>query len=184
MGSVNIHVLLLLVALLAGCGNMMDDLNPSGSDKRPVAQPGTIGPAVSQNAPNFSLPDTLGNEFTLASVIPTTSAVVLYFAMQWCPICEGHLDDLRFSVIPNFPNVLFYVVDYTCASVVEARNWEITTGFEGSGFIVLADTQRAVLNMYQATMGTTVVIDKNGVVLMNEDYKDGTRLQSILASQQ
>lgn len=186
MGSVNmrVRVLLLIVVLLAGCGNVMDDLNPSSSDKRRPEQPGTIGPAVGQIAPNFSLPDTLGNEFTLASVIPTTSAVVLYFAMQWCPVCEGHLDDLRYSVIPNFPTVFFYVVDYTCASVDEARNWELTTGFEGAGFTVLADTQRAVLNMYQATMGTTVVIDKNGVVLMNEDYKDGTRLQSILASQQ
>jgi peroxiredoxin len=168
MASGNIRVFLFIIALLAGCGNMMDDLKPSGNDERPVVQPGTTGPAVGQNAPNFSLPDTLGNEFTLAAVIPTTSAVVLYFAMQWCPVCEGHVDDLRLSVIPSFPDVRFYVIDYTCAS----------------GFTVLADTQHAVLDMYQATMGTTVVIDKNGVILMNEDYKDGTRLQSILASQQ
>jgi hypothetical protein len=30
-------------------------------------------------------------------------------------------------------------------------------------------------------MGTTVVIDKAGVVRMNEDYKDGLRLQAVLA---
>jgi peroxiredoxin len=184
MASGNIRVFLFIIALLAGCGNMMDDLKPSGNDERPVVQPGTTGPAVGQNAPNFSLPDTLGNEFTLAAVIPTTSAVVLYFAMQWCPVCEGHVDDLRLSVIPSFPDVRFYVVDYTCASVDEARSWQIAIGYEGAGFTVLADTQHAVLDMYQATMGTTVVIDKNGVILMNEDYKDGTRLQSILASQQ
>ena len=52
----------------------------------------------------------------------------------------------------------------------------------GAGFAVLADTQQSVLNLYQATMGTTVVIDKNGVVQMNEEYTDGTRLQTILAS--
>ncbi len=183
MGFVKMRALLLIMILLAGCGNMMDDLNPSNSDKRPIEQPGTIGPAVGQNAPNFSLSDSLGNDFTLVSVIPTTPAVVLYFAMQWCPICEGHLAALRFSVIPSFPNVRFYVVDYTCVSVDEARSWQLATGYEGAGFTVLADTQHAVQDMYQATMGTTVVIDKNGVVLMNEDYKDGTRLQSILASQ-
>ena len=181
MGSVKIHTFLLILVLLTGCGIQMEDLNPSGSDKRPSEQPGTIGPAVGQNAPNFTLSDSYGNDFTLSSVVPTTRAVVLYFAMEWCPICEGHLDNLRSYVIPNFPNVGFYVVDYTCASVAEALNWETSTGYAGSGFAVLADTQHAVLDLYLGTMGTTVVIDKNGVVRMNEDYKDGARLQAILA---
>jgi len=181
MGSGKMRAFLLIVVLFAGCGNM-NDLNPSGSDKRPPEQPGTVGPAVGQNAPNFTLFDTLGNNFTLSSVIPSNQGVVLYFAMEWCPICEGHLDNLRTSVIPAFPNVRFYVVDYTCASVAEALSWEVAAGYTGSGFIVLADTQQSVLNLYQATMGTTVVMDKNGVVRMNEDYKDGTRLQAILAN--
>jgi len=181
MGSVKISALLLIVILLAGCGIEMEDLNPSGSDKRPPEQPGTVGPAVGQNAPDFTLSDALGNNFTLSSVIPTTQGVVLYFAMEWCPICQDHLDDLRSYVIPAFPNVRFYVVDYTCASVAEALSWETATGYLGSGFTVLADTQQAVLDLYLATMGTTVVIDKNGVVLMNEVYIDA-RLQAILSS--
>ncbi|HUI67993.1 MAG TPA: redoxin domain-containing protein [Nitrospirota bacterium] len=181
MGSGRMRVFLLIMVLLAGCGTM-DDLNPSGSDKRPPEQPGTTGPAVGQNAPDFTLSDTLGNNVTLSSVILTTQGVVLYFAMEWCPICEGNLDSLRSSVIPAFPNVRFYVIDYTCASVAEAYAWELATGYTGSGFTVLADTQQSVLNLYQATMGSTVVIDKNGVVQMNENYKDGTRLQAILAS--
>jgi hypothetical protein len=30
-------------------------------------------------------------------------------------------------------------------------------------------------------MGTTVVIDSTGVIRMNEDYKNGVRLQTTLA---
>ena len=106
MGSGKMRVFLLIVVLVAGCGNM-SDLNPSGSDKRPPEQPGTIGPAVGQNAPNFTLSDTLGNNFTLSTVIPTTEGIVFYFAMEWCPICEGNLDSLRSAVIPAFPNIRF-----------------------------------------------------------------------------
>ncbi len=34
--------------------------------------------------------------------------------------------------------------------------------------------------MMGTPMGTTVVVDRFGVVQMNEDYKDGTRLNQIL----
>jgi len=60
MGSGKMRLLLLVLVLLAGCGNTMADLNPSGSDKRPPAQPGTVGPAVGQNAPDFTLSDVPG----------------------------------------------------------------------------------------------------------------------------
>ncbi len=170
---------LLLFALVA-CGNMMDDLNPSGNDKRPIVQPGTTGPAVGQNAPDFTLSDTLGNSVTLSSVFPTVQGVVIYFTM-WCPTCDTDMSHMQGTVIPGFPNVRFYAVDYVSGTVADARNAEISNGYDGSGFTVLADTQQTVLGLYQATMGTTVVIDSTGVVRMNELYKDGSRLQTVLS---
>jgi peroxiredoxin len=172
---------LLLLFTLVACGNMMDDLNPSGNDKRPLVQPGTTGPAVGQNAPDFTLSDTLGNSVTLSSVVPTVQGVVIYFTM-WCPICDSHMSHMRSSQLPSFPNVRFYAVDYVSGTVADARNAEISNGYDGSGFTVLADTQQTVLGLYQATMGTTIVIDRTGVVRMNEDYKDGSRLQTVLAN--
>jgi peroxiredoxin len=170
----------LLLLTLVACGGMMDDLNPSGNDKRPLVQTGTTGPAVGQNAPDFTLSDTLGNSVTLSSVFPTVQGVVIYFTM-WCPICDTHMSHMRSSQIPGFPNVRFYAVDYVSGTVADARNAEISNGYDGSGFTVLADTQQTVLSLYQATMGTTVVIDRTGVVRMNEDYKDGSRLQTVLS---
>jgi peroxiredoxin len=150
--------------VLGGCG----DLNPSGADKQPPAQ----------NAPDFTLSDTLGNSVTLSTILPTTHGMVLYFTM-WCPVCTTQMSNMQSVMIPQFPNVRFFAVDYVSGSVADARQTQISNGF--AGVTVLADTSQAVLNEYQATMGTTVVIDSAGVIRMNEDYKDGTRLQSILA---
>jgi len=174
---------LIIVFLLGGCGNMMNDLYPSGDNKVPPALPGTTGPAMGQNAPDFTLSDTLGNSVTLSSVVTNTGVrgVVLYFTM-WCPVCDTHMSAMRSGFIPQNPDVRFFAVDYVSGSVSAARAAEIANGYEGSGFIVLADIHQTVLGLYQATMGITVVIDKNGVVRMNEDFKDGTRLQAALAA--
>ena len=173
---------LLMLILLLGCGGMTDDLMPSGSDKRPVVTPGTTGPFVGQNAPDFTLPDTLGGSVTLSSAITATGVkgAVLYFTM-WCPICDAHMSNMQSTILPLYPDVRFYIVDYVSGSVADAANAQLTNGYWGSGFTVLADTDQVVLNLYQATMGITVVVDSMGIVRMNEDYKDGTRLNSVLA---
>ena len=172
---------LLLVLLIAGCGGMTDDLFPSGSDKRPAVQPGTIGPAVGQNAPDFTLPDTRGSSVTLSTELTTTNTtgVVLYFTM-WCPYCLADMDNLR-NFFSAYPNVRFIAVDYISGSVAGAAQSQLENGF--SDFIVLADDpQNTVLTLYKATMQTTVVIDSAGVVRMNESYKNGARLQAALAA--
>jgi len=182
MVSVNALALFLMLMMFIGCGNTLNDLNPSGSDKRPAVQSGTDGPAVGQNAPDFTISDTLGTGVTLSSVLTGTAVdgVVLYFTM-WCPTCDIHMSNMRSTEIPNFPNVRFFAIDYVSGSVAEARSEELANGYAGSGFTVLADTHQSVLGLYQATMGSTIVIDRSGVVRMNEDYKDGVRLQTVLS---
>jgi len=169
----------LLLPLLAGCGDTMDDLDPSGTDDRLPVQAGTTGPEVGQNATDFTVSDSLGNAVSLAGVLPATTGVVLYFTM-WCPICDSHMGHMLDTVIPAFPDVRFFAVDYVSGSVGEARGSEVANGFAGSGFSVLADTDGLLLTAYAATMGSTVVIDSAGVIRMNEDYKNGVRLQATL----
>jgi peroxiredoxin len=162
---------------------MMDDLNPSGADKRPAMEAGTTGPAVGQNAPDFTLSDTLGNSVTLSGLAQTVPATVLYFTM-WCPVCESHMSHMRDNAIPRFPSVRFLAVDYVSGSVTDAREAELNSGYAGSSFTVLVDADQAVKQAYQATMGTTVVVDSTGVILLNEDYHDGGRLQAVLSGLQ
>lgn len=179
MAGVKLIAGFFIILIVTACGNIMDDLNPSGSDKRPPVQSGTTGPSVGQNAPDFTLTDTLQNPMTLASTLPVGKGVVLYFTM-WCPVCDSEMSNLQDVVIPQFPNVVFFAIDYVSGSVAGSRNAQISNGYAGAPFRILADTDQTVLNLYQATMGTTVVIDSIGVVRMNENYKDGTKLQGIL----
>jgi peroxiredoxin len=169
---------LLLLLLLAGC-DMTDDLAPSGSDARPAVQPGTTGPAVGQIAPDFTLSDSLGTVVSLSASVSSASGVVLYFTM-WCPVCDSHMSHMRSAIIPGFPDVRFFAVDYVCGSVADARSSEVANGYAGSGFTVLADIGSPVLQAYAATMGTTVVIDNTGVIRMNENYRNGAQLLTVL----
>jgi peroxiredoxin len=173
-------VLLFLLALLtlAGCG---DNLFPSGNDKRPPVQPGTTGPAVGQNAPDFSVSDTSGATVTLASALTGRKGIVLYFTM-WCPICDSQMSNMRSSVMPSFPGVGFYLVDYVSGSVAAAGSAAAAAGYAGGGFTILADVGQVLLGSYQGTMGTTVVIDSTGIVRMNEDYQNGARLVAVLGA--
>jgi len=168
---------LLLVVLCSGCG---DNLLPSGDDKRPPVQAGSVGPGVGQSAPDFSVSDSDGVPVTLASALAGRKGIVLYFTM-WCPSCDVQTSQLQ-TVIPSFPGVGFYLVDYVSGSVSEAGSSALANGYSGVGFTTLADTSHLLLNGLQGTMGTTVLIDATGVIRLNEDYRDGTRLMAALAA--
>jgi hypothetical protein len=183
MGSVKKNALLLLLVLLTGCGGMSDDLFPSKSDKQPPVTPGSTGHLPGQIAPDFTIPDMFGNDVTLSSVLTTTGVqgAVFYFTM-WCPICWTHMDDILNGQIPRFPSVRFYAVDYVNGSLADVQQSAINTGYFGTALTILADTQNIGENLYHGTMGVTFVVDRNGIVRMNEDYKDGVRLQNVLAN--
>jgi peroxiredoxin len=171
--------LLIIVSMpiLSGCG---DNLAPSGADQRPTVQTGSTGPSVSQKAPDFSVSDINGNIVTLASALAARKAAVFYFTM-WCPICDVHMSSIRSSIAPSFPSVGFYLVDYVSGSVSDASGAASANGYSGGIFTTLADTNHTLSNNFLGTMGTTVVVDNAGIIRMNEDYRDGTRLQAILA---
>ena len=172
-------IALLLASLgLAGCSGISDDLNPSGEDKRPIVEAGTIGTQVGQQSPDFSLFDTLGNSRGLyAELAIPKDGVVLYFNM-WCPVCDAHASHMRAEIIPDFPDVTFFLVDYVTGSITNSRAAQEAYGF--TDIETLVDIDQVVFDLYDASMATTVVIDKDGIVRMNEDYKDGVKLTETL----
>jgi peroxiredoxin len=163
---------------MTGCG---DNLFPSGGDKRPPVVAGGTGGSVSQKAPDFSVSDINGTSVTLASSTAGKKGAVFYFTM-WCPICDIDMSNIREAIIPLFPDVNFYLVDYVSGSVAGAASSATASGYAGGVFSTLADTNHILTNNFQATMATTIVIDSTGTVLMNELHKDGTKLRSILAA--
>jgi peroxiredoxin len=168
-----------MLLLVAGCDGLMDDLRPSGDDKRPPVDTGTIGTQVGQQSPDFALLDTLGNSRGLFDELSRARGVVLYFNM-WCPICDAHASHMRANVMPNFPDVSFFLVDYVTGSISNSRAAQLSNGY--ASMEVLVDADQAVFNVYEASMGTTIVVDSSGIVKMNEDYKDGVKLVEILGT--
>jgi peroxiredoxin len=43
---------------------------------------------VGHKAPEFSLPDQLGDTVTLTSVLQRGPAVVVFYRGEWCPYCD------------------------------------------------------------------------------------------------
>ena len=99
---------------------------------------------------------------------------------MWGPISDTHMRHMRANVMPLFPDVSFLLVDFVSGSVSASRAAQLSNGY--TDIETLVDIDQAVFNLYQASMGTTVVIDNTGIVHMNEDYKDGTKLTDVLTN--
>jgi len=167
--------LLPLLLGLSACGGTLDDLFPSGADRRSAGAPGSVG----QLAPDFTLGDTLGAEVNLYATLSSARGAVLYFTM-WCPICDAHMSHLQSNAIPAFPGVRFFAVDYVSGSVAEARAAQVASGWDPTAFTVLADVGAGVEGTYSAPM-EIVIVGRDRVVRMNGEY-DWPRVRSILSS--
>jgi peroxiredoxin len=168
------------IALLTACGVAGDNLLPSGSDMHQTAVAGTIGSGTNQNTPALTLPDLNGGTFSLAAETAAGKTVVIYFTM-WCPICDEHQQDIQSAVMPNKPSVEYVLIDYVSGSVAASSAARDGAGWSVSPFRTLVDNGSA-LSAFHATMATTVVVDKNGVVRMNELYKTSSFLLNVLGS--
>ena len=169
--------LLFVLLGIVGCQDISDDLAPSNSDERPVVTVGSSGSQPQQLAPDFTAVDTLSASHTLSTELSTADGVMLYFTM-WCPICDSHMGHIRSNLVANFPNVTFLIVDYVTGSVSASRAAQLANGY--ASFTVLADTDLNLFDTFGGSMGATVIIDSSGEVKLNEDYKDGAKVRSIL----
>ena len=162
---------ILSTIILTGC---LDDMS---SDSKDLRTDESVGGENSAPALDFIELSTESETIQLSSELMSYDAVVLYYTM-WCPICDGHMSHLRSHVIDNYRNVRFLIVDYVSGSVAQSRNSQVSSGY--ASFTVLADTDQSLVDQFNATMGTTVVIDDQNKILMNEDYKNGARLIDVL----
>jgi len=182
-------ILIFSTLMLLGCGDMMDDLDPSGSDNRLPVVAGSTGNMPGQIVADFSLKDSLDSDFVLSDHLDggasRADVVVLYFTM-WCPVCLAHSDHMLNTIVPSFANrgdVVFALVDYVSGSVAATRAAERANGFANSAFITLSDVNLSVFDQLNGAMGSVVVVDSDGTVLMNEDYRNGVALSAVLDQQ-
>ncbi|MDQ7059150.1 MAG: redoxin domain-containing protein [Ghiorsea sp.] len=185
MSMIKVYGLAALLTLTA-CGNTFDDLKPSGDDLRPAVTANSIGSQPSQIAADFAAPATNGTSFKLSDYLVggpfASDAVVLYFTM-WCPICISHTDHMLYNIIPQFKTrgtVRYVLVDYVSGSISSTTVSEAVNGYAGSVFITIADQNQNILTQLNGAMGKTIVIDAQGIIQMNEDFRTGDHLINTL----
>ncbi|OGG99145.1 MAG: hypothetical protein A2600_05055 [Candidatus Lambdaproteobacteria bacterium RIFOXYD1_FULL_56_27] len=171
-------VLVLGLVLLSGCKGMQEDLSPSGQDKR-TATSNVTDTTTTTSTVDFTVYDTQGQPVSLSQALGGKRGVVLYFTM-WCPVCATHTEHLVHQVMPLYPNFGYYLVDYVSGDFTAAARAQQDAGYGNASFGVLADGNKQMVNLLNATMGTTVVINPQNEVVFNEDFKDGTRLAETL----
>jgi peroxiredoxin len=165
--------LLLSILLIIGLQGCVEDLAPSDKDERRLQ---------TQILPDFTARTTDGSSaegelVELAALLSQHEAVVLYFTM-WCPLCDTHMSYIAGQMIEQYPEVAFLMVDYVSASVVQSRRSQIENGYQA--LTILADIDQTLLDQFRATMATTVVIDAEGNIRLNEDFKNGARVKDVL----
>lgn len=167
---INFIALIFLTSLtLSGC---QEDLLPS-NDQLSSDSEAQVGATIDDLSYTLST-DSNGQ---LSTQLQSHDAVVLYFTM-WCPVCDSHMSHIRRSFVSQYPNVDFIFVDYISGSINSARGAQTSSGY--SDFEVIADFDDQLQNYLGGTMASTIVINKNFTVLMNEEYKTGAQLESIL----
>ena len=168
--------LLSISLLLSACNDITKDLLPSSTDARTAVVKGTLGGEVGQIIEDFSLLTTEGNVLSKDALLAAGQPLVLYFTM-WCPVCDAHMSDYKSQIAPDFPGVHLVMVDFVSGNVENAYSSQISAGYRNETVIVDDGTLESAL---YGSMGTTVVIGLDGVIRMNEDYKTGNRLRSVL----
>jgi len=189
MSYVKRFIILTGLVFLTACNDITDDLSPSSNDRREEIVTGSIGNMPGQIAANFTIKDIQNNDFILSEQLAGGSTpadiIVLYFTM-WCPICLSHSDHINNYIIPQFSDrgtIVYGLVDYVSGSIAITRASAQANGYSNSEFIILADENQLLFDQLNAAMGTVVVIDNDGTILLNEDYRTGTALSDILEFQ-
>ncbi|KZZ19894.1 hypothetical protein A3752_13195 [Oleiphilus sp. HI0081] len=101
---------------------------------------------------------------------------------MWCPLCDSHMSSIRESIKPNYPNIHFISIDYVSGSTEQARANQISSGYRSE--TVVADTAHNLTEQFKGDMGVTVVINSDGLILMNEGFKHAKLTEALeLASQ-
>lgn len=168
MRLIKLFTLCFLLISLTAC---VEDLNPESKDLRSKID---LAPSISNN---FIATTTVNESINLEDELLNYDAVVLYFTM-WCPTCDSHMSHIQQHVMDNYTNVRFLMVDYVSANTSQSRSLQVSNGY--GAFTVLSDSNQSLLNQYEATMASVVVIDDQNRILLNEDYKTGTRLINTL----
>lgn len=166
----SIALLLICLTAISGC---QEDLLPS-NDQLPNTAHVQMGDTVDSD---LSFTTSENSEELLVNRLQNHDAVVLYFTM-WCPVCDSHMSHIRSHFVNQYTHVDFIFVDYVSGSITSSQAAQTASGYRD--FDVIADYDDGLQHYFSGTMASTIVIDKNMIILMNEEFKAGSQLEAVL----
>lgn len=103
------------------------------------------GLALGDRAPNFTLPDALGQPVTLAGLVAQGPVVVTFYRGEWCPYCNVQLRELQ-AALPRFAELGASLL----AISPQAADHSLTlTEKHELSFPVLSDLDQEVIRAYR-----------------------------------
>jgi len=103
------------------------------------------GLAVGADAPNFNLPDALGQRIELAELLTKGAVVVTFYRGEWCPYCNVQLRGMQ-AALPRFGELGASLV--AISPQAADHSLTLTEKYE-LGFRVLSDLDQVVMRAYE-----------------------------------
>jgi len=103
------------------------------------------GLAVGDRAPNFTLPDALGQPVTLTDLLATGPVVVVFYRGEWCPYCNIQLRGLQ-AALPAMRELGVSLV--AISPQAPDHSLSVTEKHE-LAFPVLSDLDQEVIRAYK-----------------------------------
>ena len=136
----------------------------------------TVG--VGTAAPDFTLPATNGETFTLSAYRGKSNVLLLFDEGLSCQPCLQQMHDLD-ELNAQFSGLGVTVVSITPDSLSQLQSWAGSAGPQYG--LVLSDSNQVAFNLYHpigsgGTMmtHTFVLVNKSGVIVWRQDYGPGT----------
>lgn len=87
------------------------------------------GPAVGQEAPDFTLPSQFGEDTTLSHLVAGRAALLVFYPFAFSGICASELSGIH-DDLPRFANSRLTTVGVSCDPMFTQRAWADAEGFD------------------------------------------------------
>lgn len=126
------------------------------------------GLAVGDHAPNFTLPDALGQPVRLADLLASGPVVAVFYRGEWCPFCNLQLRALQ-AALPRFRELGASLV--AISPQAPDHGLSLTEKHE-LDFPVLSDLDQEVIRAYQVQFTLAGDLEELQVNVFQNDPRD------------
>jgi peroxiredoxin len=141
---------------------------------------------VGEKALDFELPSTIGNKIRLSNEIGKFPIVLLFYPLDWSPVCSNEICSIRDS-IKEFEELNAKIFGISVDSIFSHKAWSKNLGLE---FPLLSDFNKEVSRLYDVlheeilglkgiSKRSVFIIDNDGIIRYKWVSEDPSQLPNI-----